>query len=157
VQTIVFGSLFQVAGYCIQTAAPPFPAFILAYFLNGFGLALQDSQANGFVATLSRNAEVKMGVLHASYGLGAFASPLAATHFAQQKRWSFHFLLSLSRAVINTIALISVFRLKSQDGTQASLGSWVDANTSAQHVCMMPAKSSQRRVQKMKRASSERS
>lgn len=123
VQIIVLGSLFQLSASCIQAAAPPFPAFILGYFLNGFGGALQDAQANGFVATLSRNAEVKMGVIHAAYGIGAFASPLAATHFAQQKRWSFHFLLSLSIAAVNTIALISVFRLKTQDGKQRDLHS----------------------------------
>ena len=81
-----------------------------------------------------------MGVLHAAYGkcdlsfipfaflfidtlffffsgLGAFASPLVATQFAQLPNWSFHFLVSLGFAISNAILLIAVFRLKRQDGT----------------------------------------
>ena len=97
----------------------------------------QNAQANGFVATLKDNAETKMGILHAAYGdyrlsfllaffahwsiifsgLGAFASPLVATQFAQLPRWSFHFLVSLGVAVSNTILLIVVFKLQRQDGT----------------------------------------
>ncbi|KAF8903921.1 MFS general substrate transporter [Gymnopilus junonius] len=114
-KTIVFGSLCQVVAYSIQAAAPPFPVFVMAYTINGMGLALQDAQANGFVATLKDHPESKMGVLHAAYGLGAFASPLVATQFSQLPRWSFHFLASLGIAVSNTILLISVFKLQRQD------------------------------------------
>ena len=58
-----------------------------------------------------------MGLLHAFYGLGAVCSPLAATQFAQMaKRWSFHFLISLGLAIVNTIILFVVFRLKKSDG-----------------------------------------
>jgi hypothetical protein len=60
--------------------------FVLAYCINGVGLALQvrsyffwalfgspvsivqDAQANGFVAALKDHAEAKMGLLHAAYG-----------------------------------------------------------------------------------------
>ncbi|PPQ65344.1 hypothetical protein CVT26_000057 [Gymnopilus dilepis] len=115
-KTIVFGSLCQIVAYAIQAGAPPFPVFVLAYTINGVGLALQDAQANGFVATLKDHPESKMGVLHAAYGLGAFASPLVATQFAQLPRWSFHYLASLGIAVSNTIILISVFKLQRQDG-----------------------------------------
>lgn len=57
-----------------------------------------------------------MGILHAFYGLGALAAPLAATHFAHIPRWNFHFLLSLGISVINTIVLVAAFKLKDQDG-----------------------------------------
>ena len=50
-------------------------------------------------------------------GLGAVCSPLAATQFAEMpKRWSFHFLISLGLAIINTLILFLVFRLKKADG-----------------------------------------
>lgn len=114
-KTIVFGSLFPVIAYSIQSSVPPFPVYVMAYSINGVGMALQDAQANGFVATLKDNAETKMGILHAAYGLGAFASPLVATQFAQLPRWSFHFLVSLGVAVSNTILLIVVFKLQRQD------------------------------------------
>ncbi|KAF8191791.1 MFS general substrate transporter [Pholiota molesta] len=114
-KVIVFGSACQVIAYAIQCSAPPFPVFVMAYTINGVGMALQDAQANGFVATLQSNAETKMGILHAAYGLGAFASPLAATQFAQMHRWSFHFLVSVSIAAVNTVLLTLVFKLKTQD------------------------------------------
>ena len=91
----------------------------------------------GFTATLKDNREAKLGLLQAAYGdyslsfilfvllvksyifsgLGAFTSPFIATQFAQLPRWSFHFLVSLAVAMTNTILLISVFKLKHQDGT----------------------------------------
>ena len=89
------------------------------------------------MGALTENAEAKMGVLHAAYGkslvspsslsnanvhcagLGAFASPLVSTQFAQHERWSFHYLTSLGLALSNTILVTLVFRLKRQDGTYA--------------------------------------
>ncbi|KIJ05092.1 Drug:H+ antiporter-1 family protein, partial [Paxillus involutus ATCC 200175] len=85
-------------------------------------MALQDAQANGFVASLKDNAEAKMGLLHAAYGAGALSSPLVATQFAQLPHWSFHYLVSLGIAVINTILLILVFGLKNQDDCLAQIG-----------------------------------
>lgn len=57
-----------------------------------------------------------MSVLHASYGLGAFAAPLVSTQFSQQKRWSFHYLISMGIAFASLVMTVGVFRLKRQDG-----------------------------------------
>lgn len=98
--------------------------------------SIQDAQANGYVASLLENAETMMGLLHAAYGmtmhnsilsrlisalldstgLGAFSAPFAATHFAQVRRWSFHYLLSVAIAVLNTILVAVVFRGRRQEG-----------------------------------------
>ncbi|KAL0960048.1 hypothetical protein HGRIS_011696 [Hohenbuehelia grisea] len=121
-KVIVLGSVMQMAAYCLQAPALPFPVFVLAYSINGVGLAMQDAQANGYVASLKNNAEAKMGILHAAYGAGAFAAPLAATQFAQLPHWSFHYLVSLGIAVSNTLLLIAVFRLKTQDECLAEIG-----------------------------------
>ncbi|KAG6377546.1 major facilitator superfamily domain-containing protein [Boletus reticuloceps] len=135
-KVIVFGSVLQVIGYAIESAALPFPAFVLGYAINGIGLALQDAQANGFVASLKDNAETKMGILHAvscvasgcrahAYhvqGAGALSSPLVATQFAQLPHWSFHYLTLLGIALINTVLLVAVFRLKRQDECLAEIG-----------------------------------
>ncbi|KAK7034515.1 hypothetical protein VNI00_012362 [Paramarasmius palmivorus] len=110
---IAFGSILQVIAYALQSPALPFPVFVMAYAINGLGLAIQDAQANGFVAAL--RDETKMGILHAVYGLGALCSPLVSTQFAQMTHWSFHFLCSLGIAIINTILIIAVFRGKNQD------------------------------------------
>jgi fucose permease len=79
-------------------------------------MAMQDAQANGYIASLTDGAETKMGILHAAYGAGALCAPLAATQFAQLPRWSFHYLLSFVLAISNTIFLFIAFRLKGQDG-----------------------------------------
>jgi fucose permease len=72
------------------------------------------------VASLADQSETKMGLLHASYGLGAFCAPLAATHFSHLKHWSYYYFISLGVATINTIIQITVFRFKNQDGMNVS-------------------------------------
>lgn len=114
-KVILLGGLLQVVAYCLLAPALPFPVMCIAYAINGFGIALQDAQANGFVAALPNNASAKMGLLHAAYGAGAFIAPLVATQFAQMPRWSFHYLTSLGLAITNAIMLLVVFKLRSQD------------------------------------------
>lgn len=43
-------------------------------------------------------------------------SPLAATRFAQTKRWSFHYLISMALAFSSMALFIIIFRLRSGDG-----------------------------------------
>ncbi|KAG2357354.1 MFS general substrate transporter [Suillus spraguei] len=121
-KVIVLGSIIQVIAYTIQAGALPFPAFVLGYAINGFGIGLQDAQSNGYVGSLKDNPEVKMAILHAVYGAGALSSPLVATQFAQLPHWSFHYLCSLGVAFVNTVMLIAVFRLKTQDECLAQIG-----------------------------------
>lgn len=84
--SLIQGPICQAIAYGIQTSAPPFPVFAIAFALNGFGLAIQvctprwwihsttshnftqDAQANGYVASLDNNKEIRMGILHAIYG-----------------------------------------------------------------------------------------
>jgi len=121
-KVLVLGSLLQVISSSLQAPALPFPVFVMAFAINGIGGALQDAQANGFVASLKSNAETKMGFLHAAYGAGAFASPLVATQFSQMTHWSFHYLTTLGIAVANTIMLVAVFGMKDQDYCLAQIG-----------------------------------
>jgi hypothetical protein len=66
-----------VVAFSIQASAPPFPLFVIAYAINGFGASLGDAQANGFVATYQdTNAATKMGILHAAYGKASFIQRL---------------------------------------------------------------------------------
>lgn len=80
----MLGSACQVIAYTIQAPAPPFPLFVIAFAINGFGIGLQvnstifqiwifwpsfqDAQANGYVASYEEGAETKMGIMHAVYG-----------------------------------------------------------------------------------------
>ncbi|KIY67456.1 MFS general substrate transporter [Cylindrobasidium torrendii FP15055 ss-10] len=119
---MVIGATCQVVAYTLQSPALPFPAFIIAYAINGVGMAIQDAQTNGYVVCLKESAETKMGLLHAVYGVGALCSPLVSTQFAYLPRWSFHFLVSLGVAIINLILILTVFRFKTQDECLAEIG-----------------------------------
>ncbi|KAH9003402.1 MFS general substrate transporter [Lactarius hatsudake] len=139
-KTIVLGSVAQMVAFSIQASAPPFPLFAITYAINGFGASFADAQANGFVANYKDNAAAKMGFLHAAYGedililhrhhsaslgcsgVGALTAPLVATQFSQLHRWSFYYLASLGVATLNTVLLICVFKLKTQDECLAQIG-----------------------------------
>ncbi|KAG1823599.1 MFS general substrate transporter [Suillus subaureus] len=132
-KVMVLGSLFQVLAYCIESSGPPFPAFIFAYFINGIGIALQNANSVGYVASLKENAEVKMGFFMAVYGAGALSSPLVATQFSHLPRWNLHYLTCLGIAITNTIALIIVFRLKPQRECLAEIGIMDVDNSTSEH------------------------
>ncbi|KIO19920.1 hypothetical protein M407DRAFT_82133, partial [Tulasnella calospora MUT 4182] len=101
----------QISVYAILAPAPPFPVMCVVFVMLGFSMALQAA----FVACIPRNASSNMGILHAFYGLGAFAAPLVSTQFSQQKRWSFHYLISMGIALTSLVITIGVFRLKRQE------------------------------------------
>ncbi|KAJ7832081.1 major facilitator superfamily domain-containing protein [Mycena olivaceomarginata] len=130
---ITLGSVFQMIAYALQAPAPPFPVFVLSFVINGVGLAIQDAQANGYVASLKNNPETKMGLLHGAYGAGALVAPIVATQFSQLPRWSFHYLASLGVAITNTLILSFVFRLKTQDECLASVGEAAGETSTSEH------------------------
>ena len=65
---LIPGAGCQVVAYAIQAPAPPFPVLVLFACVNGFGMAIQDAQSNGYVAVMKHNPNRKMGALHAVYG-----------------------------------------------------------------------------------------
>ncbi|KAK0184619.1 MFS general substrate transporter [Armillaria mellea] len=115
-KVVFVGSLFQVVSYTMQSPHPPFPVMVLAYALTGFGSALQNAQANGLIGSLKEHKTTKLNLLHAAYGVGAFVSPLVATHFSHERHWSYHFIMSAGIAVSNSVVLALVFRFKAQEG-----------------------------------------
>ncbi|KAF9456465.1 major facilitator superfamily domain-containing protein [Collybia nuda] len=128
---MVLGAVCQLAAYIMQAPGPPFAVMVIANAFAGFGMSLQNAQANGYIGSLKKNMRTKIGIFHATYGLGAFTSPFAATYFSGTKHWSFHYLISAIMAVSNTLALILVFRLKPMDQLLAEAGQDPDeANTS---------------------------
>ncbi|GAA5926720.1 MFS transporter [Sporobolomyces koalae] len=110
-KVIVLGAALQATAYTFLIPAFPFPVFPILYCVSGFGMAIQDSMANVYVATLP-NADRKLGFLHASYGAGAALCPLAATAFASHypthftKFWT----ISLFIALLNVCVLLYAFR-----------------------------------------------
>ncbi|KAJ3804736.1 MFS general substrate transporter [Lentinula aff. lateritia] len=121
-KVMILGSLFLLATYVIQSPAPPFPALVVSFLFAGFGMSLQGAQANGFVGSLKKNKSPKLMMLHASYGMGAFCSPLVATQFSRARHWSFHYIISAGIAVSNTLILCAVFRFKRQEELLLEIG-----------------------------------
>ncbi|KAF9525013.1 major facilitator superfamily domain-containing protein, partial [Crepidotus variabilis] len=112
---LVFGGSFSIVAYGLQSLRPGWHTFVLSFFIGGIGMAMQDAHANAFVALVKHNNELKMGLLHASYGLGALIAPISATLFAQTPHWSSHYWTSFGLSIINVVVLALVFRLKVQD------------------------------------------
>ena len=77
---LVIGAIAQLLSYAMYAWAPPYPLFVVTFYLAGFGVALQDAQTNAWVASLD-NANRWLGYLHAAYGFGAFIAPFVATSF----------------------------------------------------------------------------
>ncbi|KAF8172836.1 major facilitator superfamily domain-containing protein [Mycena galopus ATCC 62051] len=124
-------ALCQLVAYTIQAPAPPFPLFVLSFALSGVGIAIQNAQANTYVASLGRNSEIYMGMLHASYGAGALTSPVVATQFAQIPHWSFHYLVSLGLAILNVTILTLTLRFRSLDECLALIGEAVGEHSTS--------------------------
>ncbi|GBE88612.1 MFS general substrate transporter [Sparassis crispa] len=121
-KVLVIGAFSQLVGYALMAPGSRFPVMCLAFCFSGFGISLQNAQANGFVGSLKEHARIKFGLLHGSYGLGAFVAPLVATHFATSRHWSYHYVISAGIGITNTLVLLAVFRLKKQDDILAEAG-----------------------------------
>ena len=91
------GHACQLVSWIIQAPAPPFPLFVIAYFLGGFGFAMQvipivvklsathflkpqfqDAQLNGFVAALEHHKEIRICIIHAFFGVYRLVLPFFA-------------------------------------------------------------------------------
>ncbi|EIW78475.1 MFS general substrate transporter [Coniophora puteana RWD-64-598 SS2] len=129
---VLEGSALQAVGYAIQASAPPYPAFVSGYLIGGFGMALQNAQAVGYVAKMKDKAELKMAILMA-VSAGALFSPLVATQFSTLPRWSFHFLTTLGLSLVNLVIYSVVFRFKNQDECLAQIGLTVGDRGNSSH------------------------
>jgi fucose permease len=111
-----FGAALQALAYALICWGGPYPLFVFAFVLIGWGLGLQDAQVNSIVSRM-QNANTLMFLMHAVYGLGATASPLVSTQFVKrvQSRVYLYYAVSLGLAVATTAALLLVFRLRTED------------------------------------------
>lgn len=93
----------------------PFPLFVVAFAINGWGLGIQDAQANTLLSRLP-NAAVKMSIAHAVYGLGATVAPLVSTQFViHVSRFYLYYVISVALAAFTSTLLLVVFRGRQED------------------------------------------
>ncbi|TFY59023.1 hypothetical protein EVJ58_g6040 [Rhodofomes roseus] len=118
-KVVVVGAVLQLAGYIMIAPAGPFVLMNVGVAFAGLGIAMQMAQCNGFVGSMKQHgimAETRPA------GLGAFVSPLVATHFSTVRHWSFHYVIAASIAASNIVCLAVVFRLRRQEDVLADAG-----------------------------------
>ncbi|KAF7325469.1 MFS domain-containing protein [Mycena kentingensis (nom. inval.)] len=124
---VLAGSFILIIANGLQAAAPvvPYEVFVLGSLLNGFGLATQNSQSVGYVASLRVRQATKMGIFQSAYGLGCLTSPLVVTQFLSLARsgyWALSYLTAVVVAMINALSLWVVFRRRTQEECLAQIG-----------------------------------
>ncbi|KAH8829029.1 MFS general substrate transporter [Flagelloscypha sp. PMI_526] len=132
-KTLLLAAALQSLAYALQAPALPFPVFVMAFTINGIGLSLQNAQATGYTASLKDRPSLKMGVMQACYGLGAFASPLVATQFAQMPKWSYHYLVCEALVLTNAVLVFLVFRGKTQEECLLQIGQLPRESNTSEH------------------------
>ncbi|KAF3182035.1 hypothetical protein TWF225_006531 [Orbilia oligospora] len=107
------GSILQLTQYVLQCWQPPYPLFVIAFFIGGVGVAIQDAQTNTFNANLPR-AHLLLGLGHGFYGVGALVSPLIAATIANStpdfRYWYYFYFAAVGLAVCNLIFISVTFR-----------------------------------------------
>ncbi|KAK5740400.1 hypothetical protein LTR17_004663 [Elasticomyces elasticus] len=99
-KTLMASEVIMIAGYIIIVCTPPFGAVVFAYFLVGFGYALNLALNNVFCANLA-NSTVILGAAHGSYGIGGILGPIIATSLVSAKvLWSRFFLILIGIRIL---------------------------------------------------------
>ncbi|KAI1379364.1 MFS general substrate transporter [Hypoxylon crocopeplum] len=100
-KALALSQICMAIGFIPFICAAPFPLVAIAYFLIGFGFAVQLAIANVFCANL-RNCTTMLGAMHGSYGIGGTIGPLVATSIvASGASWSRYYIITLGLALFN--------------------------------------------------------
>ncbi|THU92145.1 MFS general substrate transporter [Dendrothele bispora CBS 962.96] len=130
----VTAALAQIIANALQAAGIrlPFPVFVISYYICGIGVAMQDAQANGYMASVKRNGATKMGVMHAAYGVGALVAPLVSTQFSNHPSfWSLFYVVSTGLGIINLICLAVIFQFKGKEQCLIEEGEGIERSESS--------------------------
>ena len=90
----------MLLGYVPLVATSPFIVNVFAFFLVGFGLAINVAMSNTFVGSL-QNGTFLLGLVHGTYGIGGTTGPLMATALVTVAHtlWSRYYLITLGVAL----------------------------------------------------------
>ncbi|WPH03687.1 Hypothetical protein R9X50_00657000 [Acrodontium crateriforme] len=108
---IVVGAAFQFIAQVFRFWVPPFGLFSITFFLVALGQALQEPQANTFVSNL-KSAHRWLGLLHASYAIGALVGPLIAAAIASNflNKWAAFYYIPTAIGLVNVGVAALIFR-----------------------------------------------
>ncbi|KAI7371180.1 MFS general substrate transporter [Hortaea werneckii] len=108
---LLLGAFLQFAAQLLRFWVPPFGLFSMTFFLVALGQALQDSQANTFVAGL-KNAHRYLGLIHGCYAIGGLVGPLMAAAIASNLdgQWAAFYYVPLGIGAVNLALCFYAFR-----------------------------------------------
>ncbi|KAF2789567.1 MFS general substrate transporter [Melanomma pulvis-pyrius CBS 109.77] len=92
-KTLILAELIMLAAYIMLVVTPPYPVVVVAFFLLGYGLAINLALNNVFCANLHPSSAI-LGAAHGSYGVGGIVAPIIGTAMVSKGiLWSrFYFL-----------------------------------------------------------------
>lgn len=100
----------QLLCYIIAASAPPFPLFVIAYCVSGFGNGLLEAAWNTWAGNLRNQNEI-MGLLHGFYGLGGMICPTVATAMISHGyKWNQVYLFLIAVTSISLVLTVVAFR-----------------------------------------------
>jgi fucose permease len=107
---LALGAAIQVAAHALRCWTPPFPLFVVTFFLQAAGMAYNESHANTFVASLQKSHR-PLGFIHAMYALGTLVSPFVATAIASAvpTQWALFYVYLVGIGVFNILAASIIF------------------------------------------------
>ncbi|KAJ4370136.1 hypothetical protein N0V86_008872 [Didymella sp. IMI 355093] len=103
---LTLGAGIQIVAHVLRCWTPPFPLFVVTFFLQAAGMAYNESHANTFVASL-KSAHRPLGFIHAMYALGTLVSPFVAAGIASAAptRWALYYVYLVGIGVLNMLAV----------------------------------------------------
>ncbi|KAF2656478.1 MFS general substrate transporter [Lophiostoma macrostomum CBS 122681] len=109
---LTLGAIIQLVAQLPRCWIPPFPLFIVTFFVQAWGMGYQDAHANAFAASLA-GAHRLLGFIHAMYALGALVSPFVVTTIASrvdEGKWQLCYLFLVGVGVVNVLSVPLAFR-----------------------------------------------
>ncbi|KAL4883161.1 putative MFS transporter [Aspergillus karnatakaensis] len=106
------GAVLQLLAHTLRQWVPPFPLYVLTFFVASLGQAYQDTHANTFVAQV-KLAHRWLGFIHAMYMAGCLVGPILATAIASSgpdSIWGLFYMVPLGLAVLNLGSVCHAFR-----------------------------------------------
>lgn len=99
-KTHMLSEAFMASAYVVIASTPPFPVIVVAYFLMGFGNAINLALNNVFLANMA-DSTVILGIAQGSYGIGGIVAPIAATAMVSAGiLWSRFYTIAIATRVV---------------------------------------------------------
>ncbi|RAH76232.1 putative MFS transporter [Aspergillus japonicus CBS 114.51] len=108
---LALGAALQVLSHALRAWLPPFPLYVVTFFLASLGQAYNDTHANTYVASV-KAAHRWLGFIHAMYMAGCLVGPLVATAVASAgttTQWNLFYLAPLGLGVLNLVFVMTAF------------------------------------------------